>query len=238
MGARLQTYPQLKQLLIDDGLQHLLCLVEQLLGFSSNGFVVENLRVATVRVLSTKLPHLEEGRPVNVWDDIIDVTAAFRVNARTRNWNRRFSHKVNQKSLLVSSFERQEATLVETSVELFAKLLVQIHDILNEFFFERSVNQRRNDNDALRRVEHVNDRGLWRCVLRGNPHRCVHFGGCCAANQEWNFQSTVLHLFGNVDHLVKRRRNEAWDTEGNIYVETICTQYASRHRDETHLKGQ
>lgn len=52
--------------LFNDLIEHLLCVVKQLLGLFSDCLVFEYLGVSSVWVLSSQLPGLEEGVPVNV----------------------------------------------------------------------------------------------------------------------------------------------------------------------------
>jgi hypothetical protein len=52
--------------------EHRLRLVEELLGLCADRGVVEDLGVAAVRVAAAQLPHLEEGVPVDVVDDVRD----------------------------------------------------------------------------------------------------------------------------------------------------------------------
>ena len=61
-----------KSLVLLDFCDHRVGLVEELLRLGADSFIVENLRVATVRVATTQLPHLEERIPVNVRKHIVD----------------------------------------------------------------------------------------------------------------------------------------------------------------------
>jgi len=56
--------------LLNDLIQHLLCIVKQLLCFFSHCLVLKDLRVASIWVLSSQLPCLEEWVPINIRDQL------------------------------------------------------------------------------------------------------------------------------------------------------------------------
>ena len=60
----------LYELLVQQLLEHGLRVVEELLGLSTNGLVFEDLGVSSVGVLASDLPSLEEGVPVDKWQQL------------------------------------------------------------------------------------------------------------------------------------------------------------------------
>ena len=48
-----------------------------------------------------------------------------------------------------------------------------------------------------------------RCVFGGDLHRGVRRTGRCAADQQRHGETGALHLAGDVDHLIKRWRDQA-----------------------------
>lgn len=54
-----------KPLILDNLLKHDLSIIEKFTSLLSHSLIVENLRVGTVRVLSSDLPALEEGIPID-----------------------------------------------------------------------------------------------------------------------------------------------------------------------------
>ena len=63
----------LKPLVLDDFLKHNLGIFEQLAGLLTDSLVIEDFRIGTVRVFPSNLPALEEGVPVDVWNQFFKV---------------------------------------------------------------------------------------------------------------------------------------------------------------------
>ena len=63
----------LKPFVLYNLFQHSLSIVKELLCFVSYGFVIEYLRVCAIGILSTNLPALEEGVPIDEWQEFFQV---------------------------------------------------------------------------------------------------------------------------------------------------------------------
>ena len=63
----------LNPIVLDDVLDHLLCIIEELLGFHTNSLIIEYLRIGSVWVLASDLPGLEERIPIDVGDQLGEV---------------------------------------------------------------------------------------------------------------------------------------------------------------------
>jgi len=64
---------RLKPFIRDDFIKHDFRILEKLLGLLSDSFVIENLGVCAVWILSTNLPALEKWIPINEWNKFFQI---------------------------------------------------------------------------------------------------------------------------------------------------------------------
>mmetsp|Transcript_3358 Transcript_3358/g.7515 ORF Transcript_3358/g.7515 Transcript_3358/m.7515 type:complete len:255 (+) Transcript_3358:312-1076(+) len=95
-------------------LQHLLSLIKELLGFSTNIGIIEDLRVAAVRIPATQLKGVKERTPVDVRYYILDRAIWCLLRPKSHMWLRcrRNSFKVNVETLFLSHRQGVELALL------------------------------------------------------------------------------------------------------------------------------
>mmetsp|Transcript_7282 Transcript_7282/g.22028 ORF Transcript_7282/g.22028 Transcript_7282/m.22028 type:complete len:1134 (+) Transcript_7282:306-3707(+) len=213
-----------------DVLEHLLRVVEELLRFTADRLVVEDLRVAAVRVAPAQLPHLEEGVPVDEVDHLLDGKVAQHVHAGLLRGHggvlRR--REVNTQRLGARLLERDVPAVLQPRVELLAHLLVRLARVVDEVILPAVVDERAAHRHGARGVEHVHDRPA---VLRDELDSGVHAARGGAANQQWDLDARLLHLLGHGDHLVERGRDEAAQAEdvGLVFPARVQDALARAH---------
>mmetsp|Transcript_30482 Transcript_30482/g.79140 ORF Transcript_30482/g.79140 Transcript_30482/m.79140 type:complete len:974 (-) Transcript_30482:1460-4381(-) len=193
-------------------------LVEQLervgvefLGLLADGLVLEDLGVAAVRVLAAQLPHLEEGVPVDVRQQLLEVDVVVDLGAEELGLGDRDALPVDLGSGLARLLEGEELARGERRVVVLAHLLVLLAHVLLEGLALLVVQQRLAHRDGARRVEHVH--GEARRVVGRHLDGGVHLGGGGAADEQRDLEAGALHLLGHGDHLVERRRDQAGAAE-------------------------
>ena len=81
--------PGLEPLVLNDLLKHRLCIFKQLPGLLTDCFIVKDLWVCAVRVLSSYLPALEEGVPIYVGYELFEVVLDEHLCAEERRLHNR-----------------------------------------------------------------------------------------------------------------------------------------------------
>merc|ERR1719361_925823 len=71
----------------------------------------------------------------------------------------------------------------------------------------------------------------WLRIPWSDLNSCVLFGGCGSANEQRDLEIQSLHLLGNMDHFVQRRRDEAGQPEdvGSFLQDSLQDSLARDH---------
>lgn len=102
-------------------------------------------------------------------------------------------------------FQRNELHLLPLLVrrdQLFLQLAVLLQEVGLQVLAEQAIDHA----DAARRVEHMDRRAM---IGRSDLHGGVFGAGGGAADQERDVKAACFHLFGDVDHFVEARRDQA-----------------------------
>mmetsp|Transcript_55188 Transcript_55188/g.146427 ORF Transcript_55188/g.146427 Transcript_55188/m.146427 type:complete len:1471 (+) Transcript_55188:155-4567(+) len=197
----------LEHLLLDDLFDELHRVCVQLLGLLADRLVVEELRVSAVGVLAAQLPYLEEGVPVDVRQQLLEVVVDVLLEAEEVGRRDRDRLPVDDKLLRARLLEREELARRERRVVVLAQLLILLAHVLHELGALLLVQQRLAHRDRARGVEHVHRKA--RRVVGRDLDGGVHLGGGGTADEQRDRHAGALHLLGDRDHLVERRRDEA-----------------------------
>mmetsp|Transcript_17649 Transcript_17649/g.35511 ORF Transcript_17649/g.35511 Transcript_17649/m.35511 type:complete len:622 (+) Transcript_17649:965-2830(+) len=198
---------RLELLACDDLINELEGIAVQLLSLGTDGLVVEDLGVATVGVLATQLPHLEEGVPVDVREQLLEINVLEDLGAEELGRGDVLLLPLNDRGLGTRFLERQELAGGERRVVVLAHLLVLLPNVLDEGRRLFGVEKRLADRDGARGVQHVHGEAIG----HGGRHfdSGVHLRSRGAANKERDLESGTLHLFRDGDHLIERGRDQA-----------------------------
>ena len=198
---------RLQLLLRADIVEHLERVVVELLRLLSDGLVVEDLRVAAVRVLAAQLPDLEEGVPVNVREELLEVDVEEGLGTEHVGLRHVRGLPVGVEHRRTRLLERKELARGERGVVVLTQLLVLLADVLLELVALLVVEERLAHRDRTRRVEDVHREAVGH-VGRDTDGR-VHLRRRRSADKERDLEADALHLLCDGDHLVQRRRDEA-----------------------------
>mmetsp|Transcript_27462 Transcript_27462/g.56288 ORF Transcript_27462/g.56288 Transcript_27462/m.56288 type:complete len:1189 (+) Transcript_27462:341-3907(+) len=192
---------------IDNALEHLLRFIEHLLGLGANGLVLEDLGVPTVGVLATKLPHGEEGVPVDVREKVLERHVAVLAAPDERGLGRLATLPVHAHLHLARLLKGLELALLQGGVVLLTHLLVQLARLRRKVVLQVGVEERRDNRDSARGIEDVHGGGVG--VARLDLDGRVHARGGRTSDEERHLHVPALHLLGHGHHLVERGRDEA-----------------------------
>mmetsp|Transcript_14897 Transcript_14897/g.37862 ORF Transcript_14897/g.37862 Transcript_14897/m.37862 type:complete len:356 (-) Transcript_14897:2109-3176(-) len=194
---------QLERLVFPELGEHLLGVVEELLGLFPDRLVIEDLRVAAVRVAAAQLPNLEEGIPIDCLDHIHHVEVVDDLGANEIGHYRGVLRlgEVKHESLLPGLFKAQVLPVLQVGVELFPQLVVLLPDLLSKVLGRLLVHEFLAHRHAPAGIEDIDHCGIG--VVRGDLHSSVHLAGGGTTNEQGDLEASLLHLNAHGDHLVQ-----------------------------------
>ena len=208
----------------DDVFQHGLGVVEQLLRFAADDLVVKNFRIQT-----RQFPRGEKRRPVDALDQFFQRIVGEGFDAGKRGFGRHVGFPIGRMFARPRLLQGQP---------FFARHLVAL-DFADAFILRGDLRlvrrtlvvaqQLAHHAHHARRVGHVDDRFL---VLRGDLDRGVHLRGRGTADQQRNVESFALHLGGDMDHFVERRRDQSAEADDiAVFFLRGAQDFFARHHD-------
>ncbi len=188
-------------LLFDDALEHAACVAIQLAGLGADDFVAENRRE-----LAGQLPCLEERRPVDEFDQLLQRVVVENVDAWLA-WGRwSVGVPIAVEALRTGFFERHQALGIAAVTVACADFRVIGIVGGNEGLAQVARDQRLRHAHGTRGVLHPHG---GRGVVRVDLQRGVRARGRCAADQQRNVKALPLHLARHMRHFFQRWRDEA-----------------------------
>mmetsp|Transcript_5095 Transcript_5095/g.8685 ORF Transcript_5095/g.8685 Transcript_5095/m.8685 type:complete len:342 (-) Transcript_5095:1343-2368(-) len=154
-GVEANDAPCVNELVVDHVSEHGLGLVEELLGLLAHGLVVEDLGVGLVGVLASDLPGVEEGIPVDVLDQLLEVVVLEDPSPGKGGLYNFDSLPVGLQSLRAGLGERDKGFVLLAVVVLLAQLFVLFLDLLLVLDLVVGVKQLLHYNHGARGIEHV-----------------------------------------------------------------------------------
>eukprot|EP00754_Rhynchopus_humris_P019685 Rhum_TRINITY_DN14653_c10_g1::Rhum_TRINITY_DN14653_c10_g1_i1::g.106929::m.106929 len=197
-----------QRLVLLDLRQHRLRVVEELLRLDTDLRAVEQLGVATVRVLAADLPRLEEGVPVDPRHDVVERVLDHLRAEEGGTLGGRVRVEVDDALALARILDREVLTVLDAGPVLVAHLLIHVAHVL-EVLLLRVAQHGAAHHHGLRRVKHVHS--LRVVVLQ--LHRRVHLRRRRTADQERHVHLQTLELLRDRHHLVERRGDQPGESD-------------------------
>jgi len=183
---------------LDDRVEHRLGIAEQVAGAFADDLVGQDRGI-----IAGQLPGTEKRRPVDIVAQVGQIPVVINVQSRFCR-GRRLERHVNFGGIGARLFQRGK---------LFPGL-ARSRDAHQFIFFAGSgdkadglgvTDQLRGHADRAARIQHMDGRTA---IGRFNPQGRMGFRGGRAADQQRHLHLRPLHLFGNGDHFIQRRRNQ------------------------------
>merc|ERR1719420_1786513 len=155
--------------------QHRLCLVEQLPGLLAHSLIVEDLGVTAVWVAPAQLPGLEEGVPVDRFEDLLHGEVPEHARAEEAGAHGLIGRQrpVHLQGLLPRLLQAQVPAVLEAGVELVAHLSVRLPRVFGVLLALHGVHHGLADRHRARGIQNVDGCAA---VLRRDLDRRVHLG--------------------------------------------------------------
>jgi hypothetical protein len=171
-----------------------------------------------------ELPRRKEKGPIDIGHELREVD----IDAARTGEGRHSRIEVELQSIAARVRIRQRRTLVTSGV-LVTKAGLLVACVLREHRSLFWIHQARDDVHDPRCIGNVHDSLL---VLGGNFDRRMLAARRCASDQKRQREAAMLHLLGDIDHLVKRRRDEpAQSDHVDLAIERLLKNAIARHHD-------
>ena len=157
------------------------------------------------RIFACQRPGHKERRPVDIVTQRVDADR-YLADAKTMRRRRRIAFPVDGDRVIARSLQRYRRRARFFTRVLDAHGLVLFPRARHEILFLRRGEQRRHHAHGARGVLHIDRRAA---VVLLDLHGGVRLRRGRAANQQRQRKALTLHLFGDVDHLIQRWRNQA-----------------------------
>ena len=186
---------RLEHILIDDTLEHDLRIGEQVPGCGSTHLIVENLRVAPL-----DLPAGEEGRPVDIVDQVGHAGSDFAGPGEGRFGSRVVS-PVGFEPLRPRLCDRHAGLAGLVARAHFADPRIVVAVAFEKLCASGVREQLRDNAHCAARIIDVQDRSLG--IGRLYLDRCMNRAGRCPADEQRPGKVQTLHFARDVDHFVQ-----------------------------------
>ena len=195
---------------LDDALQHLLRVGEQAARTFADHRVVEDRGI-----VARQFPGAEEGRPVDIVDQILEVPILEDMNAG-QAWTGGLQIFVDLEAVGAGVLDAEQLALPLAFARLADMLIIGLGPG-DEVGLLRFGDQRGGDADGAAGVEHMDDRA---CEGRVDAQRGMDLRRGGAADQQRHGHVGALHFGGDRHHLVQRGGDETAEADhvGVIFV--------------------